>query len=154
MLVQWTVIYNIWLVFLIYSTFQFSQKVFLFCSKLARKGSTAQLAWKKGTPFCKMLMFKNHYFVVVHACYVVLKWFNNFLKIVSWGALHTWTWTSVDSSLPIIATASVCVHLLKHYNIAHVRFDARAVGVGMEGEDERLRLGAFVWENKTHKIRM
>ena len=24
-----------------------------FCSKLARKGGTAQLAWKNGTPFCE-----------------------------------------------------------------------------------------------------
>ena len=32
-------------------------------------------------------MFKNHYFVVIHACYVILRWFNNFLKNVSWGAL-------------------------------------------------------------------
>ena len=35
-----------------------------------------------------MLMFKNHYFVVVHNCFVVWRWFNNFLKIVSCGALH------------------------------------------------------------------
>ena len=49
-----------------------------------------QPSWlgKKGTPFCKMSMFKNHYFVVVHACNGVLRWFNNFLKNVSWGALH------------------------------------------------------------------
>ena len=42
-----------------------------FLSKLAKKGGTAQLAWKKGTPFCKMLMFKNHHFGVAHPCYVV-----------------------------------------------------------------------------------
>ena len=61
--------------------------MFLLCSKLARNGGTAQLAWKKGTPFCEILMFKNHYFAVVHTCIGVLRWFNNFLKNVSWGAL-------------------------------------------------------------------
>ena len=30
----------------------------LFTGKLARKGGTAQLAWKKWTPFCKIFMFK------------------------------------------------------------------------------------------------
>ena len=44
---------------------------FLFLFKLARKGGTAQLAWKKGTVFCKILMFKNHYLVVVRTCNVV-----------------------------------------------------------------------------------
>ena len=34
-------------------------------------------------------MFKKHYFVVIHTCNVVLMWFNNFLKNVSWGALHS-----------------------------------------------------------------
>ena len=49
-----------------------SQKVFLFCSKLARKGETGQLAWKKRTPFCKISMFKNNYLVVLRTCKVVL----------------------------------------------------------------------------------
>ena len=33
-------------------------------------------------------MFKKVYVVVVHRCKVVLRWINNFLKNVSWGALH------------------------------------------------------------------
>ena len=28
------------------------------------KGKTGRLAWKKGTPFCKIEIFKSHYFVV------------------------------------------------------------------------------------------
>ena len=36
-------------------------------SKLARKGGTA---WKKWTPFCKILMFKKHYFDGVLNCNV------------------------------------------------------------------------------------
>ena len=49
---------------LLYSTYLFSQKVFLFCSKLARKGETAQVAWRNEHLLCKMLKFKNHNFVV------------------------------------------------------------------------------------------
>ena len=67
-----------WYVIWLYSTFQFSQKVFLFISKLVRKGETAQLAWKKWTPFNKILMVKNHYFVVVHNSKDVLGPFYNF----------------------------------------------------------------------------
>ena len=35
------------------------KKVFPTKFQLARKGETGQLAWRKGTPFCKILMFKN-----------------------------------------------------------------------------------------------
>ena len=35
------------------------------------KGESSQLAWKKGTPFCKILLFKNSYFVVILHCNVV-----------------------------------------------------------------------------------
>ena len=42
------------------------QKVFPFCSILARKGGTVQLAWKKKeTPFYKISMSKNEYFIVI-----------------------------------------------------------------------------------------
>ena len=62
----------------LYWSFQCSQKVFLFCSKLARNGGTAQLAFKKWTPFCKILIVKNHYFIVVHTCNIVLRLFYSF----------------------------------------------------------------------------
>ena len=49
----------------LYSKFKCSQKVFLFLSKLDRKGGKAQLAWNKGTPFCKIYMSEKEYFVVL-----------------------------------------------------------------------------------------
>ena len=39
---------------------------------MARKDETAQLAWKKGTPFVKIEMFENHYFVVLRNYNVAL----------------------------------------------------------------------------------
>ena len=48
-------------------------KLFLFCSKLARKGETAQPACKKETPFCKIEMFKNNVFAALRNCYVVVR---------------------------------------------------------------------------------
>ena len=62
--------------------------MFLFCSKLARKGGTSQLAWKKWASFCILFIFKKKYFVVFRLSKVVLSWFNHFLKNVLWGALH------------------------------------------------------------------
>ena len=56
------------------------KKVFLFCSKLARNGGTAQLAWRKGTPFCKNVMFKKDYFVVFRLNKVVLGDLTTFWK--------------------------------------------------------------------------
>ena len=64
------------------------QKVFLFGTKLTRKGETAQLASKQETSFCKLLMFKSNYFIALCNWNVVVRWFYNLLKNISWDALH------------------------------------------------------------------
>ena len=52
-----------------------------FLFKLARKGAKGTLAWKKGTPFCKIEMFKKkHHFVILRSCNVVLSWFYNIFE--------------------------------------------------------------------------
>ena len=112
--------------------------MFLFCSKLARKGGTAQLAWRKGTPFCKRNMYKRKYFVAVRLHKVVLSWFNHFLKNGSWGALHLWRNNSIFIQLEqlincvtsilflvIVAkhncyTSIVCVILLHHILVVFI----------------------------------
>ena len=56
----------------------FEQNVYFFFSNMAINGGADQLAWKRLTPFCKILMFKKKYFVVFCLIKVVLRRFNIF----------------------------------------------------------------------------
>ena len=58
------------------------------CSKLARKGGTET---EKMNTFLQNVKVRKGVLVVVRLCKVVLRWSNNFLKNVSWGALHFYT---------------------------------------------------------------